>query len=101
MLPKQFVHLHLHTDYSLLDGACKIDRLVERAAQNNMSALAVTDHGNLFATVDFYNAAKSHGIRSSDVRRTFRSRAEKPAARQIVITIWCCSAPIARVTITW
>ena len=63
MLPKQFVHLHLHTDYSLLDGACKIDQLVERAAKNNMSALAVTDHGNLFATVDFYKAAQSHGIK--------------------------------------
>src|SRR5450759_3588826 len=63
MLPKQFVHLHLHTDYSLLDGACKIDRLVERAAKNKMSALAVTDHGNLFATVDFYKAAQSHGIK--------------------------------------
>ena len=58
-----FVHLHVHTDYSLLDGACRIDRLMDRAAALGMKALAVTDHGNLFGAIDFYNQAKSHGIK--------------------------------------
>ena len=53
---KQYVHLHLHTDYSLLDGACEIQRLAELAAQHKMPAVAVTDHGNLFGAVKFYEA---------------------------------------------
>jgi len=60
---KNFVHLHVHSDYSLLDGACRIDQLTERAGQLGMSALALTDHGNLFGTIDFYTAAKSKGIK--------------------------------------
>jgi DNA polymerase III subunit alpha len=58
-----FVHLHVHTDYSLLDGACRIDRLMDRTAALGMKALALTDHGNLFGAIDFYNQAKSHGIK--------------------------------------
>ena len=58
-----FAHLHVHTDYSLLDGACRIDRLMERAAALGMKALAMTDHGNLFGTIDFYNEAKARGIK--------------------------------------
>jgi DNA polymerase-3 subunit alpha len=59
---KNFVHLHVHSDYSLLDGACRIDRLTDRAAQMGMKALALTDHGNLFGAIEFYNTAKSKGI---------------------------------------
>jgi DNA polymerase-3 subunit alpha len=58
-----FVHLHLHSDYSLLDGACAIPRLMERAAQLKMPAVALTDHGNLFGAVKFYNSAMQHGIK--------------------------------------
>ena len=58
-----FVHLHLHTDYSLLDGACEITRLMDRAAELKMPAVAVTDHGNLFAAVKFYHAAKARNIK--------------------------------------
>ncbi len=58
-----FVHLHLHTDYSLLDGACEISRLVDRAAELKMPAVAVTDHGNLFAAIKFYDAALNRGIK--------------------------------------
>ena len=58
-----FVHLHVHTDYSLLDGACRIDRLIDRAAELGMKALAVTDHGNLFGAIEFYNTAKAKGIK--------------------------------------
>jgi DNA polymerase-3 subunit alpha len=58
-----FVHLHNHSDYSLLDGACRIDRLVERAVRFGMPALALTDHGNMFGAVEFYDACTSAGIR--------------------------------------
>ncbi|MEO6568516.1 MAG: DNA polymerase III subunit alpha [Opitutaceae bacterium] len=60
---KNFVHLHVHSDYSLLDGACRIDRLMDRAAQLGMGALALTDHGNLFGAIEFYNQAKAKGIK--------------------------------------
>jgi len=60
---KSFVHLHVHTDYSLLDGACRIDRLMDRAVELGMPALALTDHGNLFGAIAFYNAAKDKGIK--------------------------------------
>jgi DNA polymerase III subunit alpha len=60
---KNFVHLHVHTDYSLLDGACRIDRLMDRAVELGMPALALTDHGNLFGAIAFYNAAKDKGIK--------------------------------------
>ncbi|HEX2852439.1 MAG TPA: DNA polymerase III subunit alpha [Opitutaceae bacterium] len=60
---KNFVHLHVHSDYSLLDGACRIDRLMDRAAELGMNALALTDHGNLFGAIEFYNQAKAKGIK--------------------------------------
>ncbi|MEO8098878.1 MAG: DNA polymerase III subunit alpha [Acidobacteriota bacterium] len=57
-----FVHLHCHTDYSLLDGACEISQLMKLAAEQNMPSVAMTDHGNLFGAVEFYNEAKKNGI---------------------------------------
>ncbi len=59
----EFVHLHLHTDYSLLDGACAIDRLAELAAQKGMPAVAMTDHGNLFGAVKFQTACEAQGVK--------------------------------------
>jgi len=53
-----FVHLHLHTHYSLLDGATRIVPLIQRAKEFNMSAVAITDHGNMFGVVEFYLAAR-------------------------------------------
>jgi DNA polymerase-3 subunit alpha len=58
----EFVHLHLHTEYSLLDGACRLDRLVDKAHELKFSALAITDHGVLYGAVDFYTAARERGI---------------------------------------
>ncbi len=58
-----FVHLHCHTDYSLLDGACHIPRLMKVAAAQEWPAVAITDHGNLFGAVNFYSAAKKAGIK--------------------------------------
>ena len=57
-----FVHLHCHTDYSLLDGACEIDQLMQIAVEQKMPAVAMTDHGNLFGAVEFYNAARAAGV---------------------------------------
>lgn len=58
-----FVHLHLHTEYSLLDGGNTVDRLVARVAEHGMNAVAVTDHGNLFGAMEFYTKAKKAGIK--------------------------------------
>src|ERR1700723_3459550 len=63
MSQSQFVHLHLHTDYSMLDGACNIERLVHRVKELEMPAVAMTDHGNIFGAVAFANAAKDAGVK--------------------------------------
>ena len=62
-MPAPFVHLHLHTQYSLLDGAIKHNPLFERAKAANMPAVAQTDHGNLFGTIEFYEKALANGIK--------------------------------------
>ena len=59
----EFVHLHLHTEYSLLDGACRLDRLMDKAHELKFPALAVTDHGVLYGAIDFYEAAGQRGIK--------------------------------------
>src|SRR5271155_4270837 len=59
----QFVHLHLHTDYSMLDGACDVDKLCERAKELGIPAVAMTDHGNIFGAVHFVNAANHAGVK--------------------------------------
>jgi DNA polymerase-3 subunit alpha len=61
--PNSFVHLHLHSQYSLLDGANRLDRLVGRVKELGMDAVAVTDHGNLHGAVEFYNLANKEGIK--------------------------------------
>ena len=61
--PDSFVHLHLHTQYSLLDGALRLDDLFERAKEYNMPAIAMTDHGNMFGAIDFYTRAIKAGIK--------------------------------------
>ncbi|MBC6937575.1 MAG: DNA polymerase III subunit alpha [Chloroflexi bacterium] len=63
MLQNSFVHLHVHTEYSLLDGLSRIDHLVKRAKELDMPALAITDHGAMFGVIDFYRACKAAGIR--------------------------------------
>ncbi|WP_305041285.1 DNA polymerase III subunit alpha [Geoalkalibacter sp.] len=63
MSASPFVHLHLHSQYSLLDGAIKIGDLVKHAAAQGMPALAITDHGNMFGALEFYLAAKGAGIK--------------------------------------
>ena len=61
--PLEFTHLHVHTEYSLLDGSAKIQELVARAAALGMDSLAITDHGAMYGVVEFYKAAKAVGIK--------------------------------------
>ena len=63
-MPDSFVHLHLHTEYSLLDGAVRIDALMKRVKELEMPAVAMTDHGNLYGAIDFYMAAKKAKVKS-------------------------------------
>ncbi len=58
-----FVHLHLHSEYSLLDGACRLKDLVRTCRKLNMPAVALTDHGNLFGAIEFYTAARDAGVK--------------------------------------
>ena len=58
-----FTHLHLHTEYSLLDGACRLDDLLDRAVELGMDSIAITDHGVMYGAVDFYKKAKARGIK--------------------------------------
>ena len=63
MTHSDFVHLHLHTQFSLLDGACRIKELIAKAIEFKMPAIAVTDHGNMFGAIDFYSEAIKQGIK--------------------------------------
>ncbi len=62
-MPESFVHLHLHTEYSILDGAIKIKPLMERVVELGMPAVAMTDHGNLYGAIEFYQKAKAAGVK--------------------------------------
>ena len=62
-MDKHFVHLHLHTEYSLLDGAIKIPDLINTAKEQNWKAVGISDHGNIFGAVKFFQQAKKNGIK--------------------------------------
>lgn len=75
-----FTHLHVHTEYSLLDGACRISRLAERAKELGQTALAITDHGVMYGVIDFYRECKKQGIKpiiGCEVYVAPRSRTDK------------------------
>lgn len=81
-----FVHLHVHSEYSLLDGAARIEELVMRAKEMGMSALALTDHGNMFGAIKFYKAAQKLGIKpiiGAEVYIAPRDRREREIRRDI------------------
>ena len=65
-----FVHLHMHTEYSLLDGSIKIEDLVKKVKELGMNAVAITDHGNMFGAVEFYKACKKENIKPADCFQT-------------------------------
>lgn len=69
-----FVHLHVHTEYSLLDGACKIKELVKLAASLGQKAIAITDHGVMYGVIDFYKACNAAGTSRDWLRGVYRAR---------------------------
>ncbi len=80
MTHSDFVHLHLHTQYSLLDGACILESLIQKIKENKMRSCAITDHGNMFGAIEFYDLAMRHGIKpiiGSEVYIAPDSRFEK------------------------
>jgi DNA polymerase III subunit alpha len=81
MAAASFVHLHLHTHYSLLDGATRIAPLIARAKQFNMPAVAITDHGNLFGAVEFHSAAVKAGIKPIIGLEAYLARADRRTKR--------------------
>ena len=79
----EFIHLHLHTQYSLLDGTCRIPELLSIANLYKMDSLAITDHGNMFGTIEFYLETQKAGIKpiiGSEVYVAAGSRLDKTAA---------------------
>lgn len=79
-MSKNFVHLHLHTEFSLLDGACRIDKLISHVKNLGQTAVAITDHGVMYGCVDFYKRAKKEGIKpiiGCEVYVATRSRMDK------------------------
>src|SRR3972149_9060116 len=85
MKKDNFVHLHVHSEYSLLDGASRIIKLIEKASQYDMPALALTDHGVMYGAIEFYTQAKKSGIKpiiGCEVYLAPRSRREKQSGRE-------------------
>lgn len=83
--PDSFVHLHLHTQYSLLDGAIRIPDLIKTASEIGVPAIAQTDHGNMFGAIDFYTRCKDAGIKpilGSEIYFTPGSRHDRSAAKR-------------------
>lgn len=79
----EFVHLHLHSEYSLLDGACRISDIPKRIKECSQDAVAITDHGNMYGVIEFYNACKKEGIKpiiGCEVYVAHNSRFEKSNA---------------------
>ena len=62
-MSRGFVHLHNHTDFSMLDGAARVDDLMKAASQQGMPALGITDHGNMFGAYEFYKAAQKYELK--------------------------------------
>ncbi|MFN8017871.1 MAG: DNA polymerase III subunit alpha [Acidimicrobiales bacterium] len=79
-----FTHLHVHTEYSMLDGAARVDDVVAAAAADGQPAIGITDHGNMYGILPFYKACKNHGIKpilGSELYMAHDSRFEKPSRR--------------------
>lgn len=100
---QQFTHLHVHTEYSLLDGAGRIEDLVRRAKELGMPAVAITDHGTMYGTIDFYKQAKKYGIKpiiGCEVYVAPRSGLIRPPWKVNHIIIWFCWLPMIKATAT-
>lgn len=81
---KSFTHLHVHTEFSMLDGASRLDELVDRAVADGQTALGITDHGNMYGVIDFYKECTKRGIKpiiGTEAYMAFESRHERPTRR--------------------
>ncbi|HYN34963.1 MAG TPA: DNA polymerase III subunit alpha [Ilumatobacteraceae bacterium] len=79
-----FAHLHVHTEFSMLDGAARLDELVAKAVHDGMPAIGMTDHGNMYGTLDFYKECNRHGVKpiiGTEAYMAYDSRAERPTRR--------------------
>ena len=83
-MPDSFAHLHVHTEYSLLDGASRLSELVDAAARDDQPALGITDHGNMYGVVEFYRACHDRGIKpiiGTEAYMAHEHREERPVRR--------------------
>src|SRR5215831_8048521 len=108
-----FAHLHLHTQYSLLDGANKITELIPRVKKLGMPAVAMTDHGNMFGAVEFYKTAVAAGVQpiigcemyvAPGDRRDKQKVVKATTSRPPAIFISCCWRPTRRgiaISVAW
>lgn len=71
-----FTHLHVHTEYSLLDGACRIEKLLDKAQEMGQKSVAITDHGVMYGVIDFYKAAKKARHQADHRLRDLRCKAQ-------------------------
>ena len=79
-----FSHLHVHTEFSMLDGAARLDELVAKAVQDGMPAIGMTDHGNMYGTLDFYKECNKQGIKpiiGTEAYMAHDHRSERPTRR--------------------
>jgi DNA polymerase III subunit alpha len=79
-----FTHLHLHTEFSMLDGAARVDEVVAKAAADGQPAIGITDHGNMYGVLDFYRACEARGVKpiiGSELYQAYEHRTERPARR--------------------
>ena len=79
-----FTHLHVHTEFSMLDGAARLDELVAKAVQDGQPALGITDHGNMYGVLDFFKECRKQGVKpiiGTEAYMAFESRHERPARR--------------------
>jgi DNA polymerase-3 subunit alpha len=83
-VPDSFTHLHVHTEFSMLDGAARLDELVAKAVEDGMPAIGITDHGNMYGTLDFYKECNKQGIKpiiGTEAYMAHDHRSERPARR--------------------
>ena len=83
-MPDSFTHLHLHTEFSMLDGAARVTDVVAAAAADGQPAIGITDHGNMYGILDMYRAAKDVGIKpiiGTELYQAYEHRTERPARR--------------------
>ena len=83
-MPDSFVHLHQHTEFSMLDGAARVGDVVAKAAADGQPAIGITDHGNMYGILDFYSAAKKQGVKpiiGTEAYMAHEHRTERPARR--------------------